>query len=205
MYKKPLIVFEGIEGSGKSFHINNVEKYFKKKKIKFVRFREPGGCKNSERIRNLILNKSSNFKNLTDLLLYMASRNENYHELIKKNYNKKIILIDRFIDSTMAYQHYGMNINKNLILTLNKHILGKIDPDLTFLNIVNKKNLFQRLKKRDKKNRYDLFNYNFYKKVQNGFLKMANNNKKYIIIDSNESISDNKSKIIQTINKLLKL
>ena len=205
MYKKPLIVFEGIEGSGKSLHIKNVETYLKRKKIKFIIFREPGGSKNSERIRNLILDKKSNFKNLTDLFLYMASRNENFHKLIKKNYKKKIILIDRFIDSTIAYQHYGMNINKNLILTLNKHILGKINPDLTFLNIVNKKNLFQRLKKRNKKNRYDLFNYNFYRKVQNGFLKIAKNNKKYIIVDSNKSILDNKSNIIQNLNKLLQI
>ena len=84
MSKKPLIVFEGIEGSGKSLHIRNVEKYLKKKKVKFIKFREPGGSRNSEKIRNLILNKSSKFKNLTDLFLYMASRNENYHQIIKK-------------------------------------------------------------------------------------------------------------------------
>ena len=63
MSKKPLIVFEGIEGSGKSLHIRNVEKYLKKKKVKFIKFREPGGSKNAEKIRNLILNKSSKFKN----------------------------------------------------------------------------------------------------------------------------------------------
>ena len=67
MSKKPLIVFEGIEGSGKSLHIKNVENYLKKKRVKFIKFREPGGSKNSEKIRNLILNKSSKFKNLTDL------------------------------------------------------------------------------------------------------------------------------------------
>ena len=92
MSKKPLIVFEGIEGSGKSLHIRNVEKYLKKKKVKFIKFREPGGSKNSEKIRNLILNKSSKFKNLTDLFLYMASRNENYHQIIKKNYKKKVYI-----------------------------------------------------------------------------------------------------------------
>ena len=92
MSKKPLIVFEGIEGSGKSLHIKNVEKYLKKKRIKFIKFREPGGSKNSEKIRNLILNKSSKFKSLTDLFLYMASRNENYHKIIKKNYKKKVYI-----------------------------------------------------------------------------------------------------------------
>ena len=165
--------------------------------------REPGGSKNSENIRKLILKKNSNFDKLTDLLLYMASRNENYLKLIKKNYKKKIILIDRFVDSTIAYQHYGMGINKKLIDRLNKIILNNLKPDLVFLNIVNKKNLAQRLNLRRKKNRYDLFNYNFYKKVQNGYLKLAKNKKKYFLINSNNSIYENKLKIINKINKIL--
>lgn len=203
MSKKPLIVFEGIEGSGKSLHIQNVEKYLKKKRIKFIKFREPGGSKNSEKIRDLILNKKSNFKSLTDLFLYIASRNENYHNIIKKNYKKKIILIDRFVDSTIAYQHHGMKINRKLIDTLNNFILGSLTPDLTFLHTVNKKNLIKRLNLRKTKNRYDLFSYNFYRRVQNGFLKIAKNKKKYLIVDSNKSISDNKIKVINKINKFL--
>ena len=114
MYKYPIIVFEGIEGSGKSFHIKNLEKYLKRKKVKYIKFREPGGSLNAEKIRKLILNKKSNFSNLTDLLLYMAARNENYQKIIKKNYKKKIIIIDRFIDSTIAYQHFGMGLDKKL-------------------------------------------------------------------------------------------
>ena len=203
MYKYPIIVFEGIEGSGKSFHIKNLEKYLKKKKIKYLKLREPGGSKNSEKIRNLILKKSSNFNKLTDLFLYMAARNENYHSLLKKNYKKKIILIDRFVDSTIAYQHFGMNINKTLIKRLNKYILHKISPDLVFVNIVNQKNLVKRLRLRKTKNRYDFFNYNFYDKVQKGFLKLAKNKKKYFIVDSNKTILENKIKIIDKISKIL--
>ena len=203
MYKNPIIVFEGIEGSGKSLHIKNVENYFKSKKIKYIKFREPGGSKNSEKIRKILLNKQSNFKNLTDLFLYMASRNENYNYIIKKNFRKRIILIDRFTDSTIAYQHFGMNIDKKIINLLNKLILKKIKPNFTFLNIVNKKNLILRLKKRVNKNRYDKFNYLFYNKVQKGFLKLANNKKKYMIIDSNKSVYDNKLKIITKIQKLI--
>ena len=90
MYNKyPIIVFEGIEGSGKSLHIKNIERYFKKKRVKYLKLREPGGSKNSEKIRNLILNKNSKFKKLTDLFLYMAARNENYQSIINKNYKKK--------------------------------------------------------------------------------------------------------------------
>ena len=89
MYKSKIIVFEGIEGSGKTFHLNNVSKYLKRKKIKFLKLREPGGSSSSEKIRSLILSKKSKFHKLTDLFLYLAARNENLHNLIKKNLKKK--------------------------------------------------------------------------------------------------------------------
>ena len=83
MSKKPIIVFEGIEGSGKSHHILNVSKFLKKKKIDFIKIREPGGNPNSEKIRKLILDKKSNFDKITDLFLYMAARSENIKTLKK--------------------------------------------------------------------------------------------------------------------------
>ena len=204
MFKNPIIVFEGIEGSGKSFHIKNVENHLKKHKIKYIKLREPGGSMNSEKIRKVILNKKSKFKNLTDLFLYMAARNENYHYLLKKNYKKKVIIIDRFTDSTLAYQHYGMGLSKQLIKSLNKIILKDIKPTFTFLNIVSMKNLKLRINKRPK-NRYDKFNYKFYNKVQNGFIKLSKNKNKYSVINSNNEISKNKKIILNKINNLLSI
>ena len=204
MSKKPIIVFEGIEGSGKSHHINKVSNFLDKKKIKYIKIREPGGSLNSEKIRRLILNKKSNFNINTDLLLYLAARSENIN-LIKKSYKKKIILIDRFVDSTIAYQHYGMGVDLKIIKIINKFLLKNIKVNFTFLNVVNKKNLFQRLKNRKSLNRYDQFNMNFYNKVQNGFLKLAKSNKKsYKIIDSNLDIKINEDLIINQIKKLIK-
>ena len=204
MSKKPIIVFEGIEGSGKSHHINKVSKFLDKKKIKYIKIREPGGSLNSEKIRRLILNKKSNFIINTDLLLYLAARSENIN-LIKKSYKKKIILIDRFVDSTIAYQHYGMGVDLKIIKIINKFLLKNIKVDFTFLNVVNKKNLFQRLKKRKSLNRYDHFDMNFYNKVQKGFLKLVKLNKKsYKIIDSNLDIKKNEYLIINQIKKLIK-
>ena len=204
MSKKPIIVFEGIEGSGKSHHIKKVSNFLNKKKIKYIKIREPGGSLNSEKIRRLILNKKSNFNVNTDLLLYLAARSENIN-LIKKFYKKKIILIDRFVDSTIAYQHYGMGIDLKIINIINKFLLKKIKVNFTFLNIVNKKNLFQRLKKRKFLNRYDQFDMNFYNKVQNGFLKLAKlNYKSYKIIDSNLDIKKNEDLIINQLKKIIK-
>ena len=204
MSKKPVIVFEGIEGSGKSHHINVICKYLTKKKIKFIKIREPGGNTNSEKIRKLLLNNNSSFNRNTDLLLYMSARSENI-SLIKKFYKKKIILIDRFTDSTVAYQHYGMGINLNFIKMMNNYLLGNIKVNFTFLNIVNKKNLLLRLKQRKRLNRYDQFNINFYNKVQNGYLRLMKSKKKsYQIINSNLSIKINENLILNKIKKLIK-
>ena len=200
---KPLIVFEGIEGSGKTTLINHVSKYLKKKKISFIKIREPGGNKNSEKIRKLILNKKNKFNPLTDLMLYLASRSENIENVIKKNYKKKIILLDRFIDSTIAYQHYGMGINKSVIVNINKILLKKIRPNITFLNIVNMQNLEKRLYLRKNKNRYDNFKIKFYKKVQAGFLKLSKNKNNYVVIDSNNNLVENKKKVLNMIIKFI--
>tara|TARA_Y100000996_G_scaffold398238_1_gene366095 strand:+ start:922 stop:1533 length:612 start_codon:yes stop_codon:yes gene_type:complete len=203
MSKKPVIVFEGIEGSGKTYHIDHVSKYLKKKKINYIKLREPGGTSNSEKIRKLILNNKSNFNKETDLLLYLASRSENI-SLLKKNFRKKVILIDRFIDSSIAYQHYGLGVNKKLIEIINKSLLGNFKIDFTFLNIVNNKNMIKRLKLRKSLNRYDKFNNKFYSKVQKGFLKLSRGNKrKYQIINSNLDINLNKSFILKKIDKLI--
>ncbi|MDB2652564.1 dTMP kinase [Candidatus Pelagibacter bacterium] len=204
MSKKPIIVFEGIEGSGKSHHISIVSKYLSKKKINHIKIREPGGNPNSEKIRKLILNNKSNFDKDTDLLLYMAARSENIN-IIKKSYNKKIILIDRFTDSTIAYQHYGMGVDLDLIETLNKYLLKNIKVSFTFLNVVSKKNLQKRLKQRKSLNRYDKFKMSFYNKVQIGFLKLLKKNKnKYQLIDSNLNIDKNEKLILNKIDRLIK-
>ena len=206
MYNKPIIVFEGIEASGKSLHIENVSRYLKKKNLKFIKIREPGGNSNSEKIRKIILNINSNFNKKTDLLLYLAARSENIEKIIKKNYKKKIILIDRFVDSTLAYQHYGMGLNKKFIQTTNNFILDNIKVDFTFLNLVNKKNLLKRLKERIKLNRYDKFDTKFYIKVQNGFIKISKKHRnKYLKINSNIEIVKNKKIIINKINQLLNI
>ena len=203
MSKKLVIVFEGIEGSGKSLHIKNVASYLKKKNKSFIQIREPGGSINSEKIRKLILNNKSTFNKYTDLLLYLSARSENI-ELIKKNIGKKIILIDRFLDSTIAYQHYGMGVNMKLIKDINNFLLKGIKVDFTFLNIVNKKNMKNRLMKRKNLNRYDKFNYSFYENVQKGFIKIFKKNpEKYMKVNSNLDIIYNKKIILNKIIDLI--
>ena len=203
MSKYPIIIFEGIEASGKTTNFNIAANYLKMKRKKFIKLREPGGSIFSEKIRKLILDKKLNLNNKTDLLLFYAGRSENFEKIIKKNYKRKIILIDRFTDSTIAYQHYGMKIDLKVIRMLNKFIIGNFNPDIVFLSTVNSKNLQKRLKNRSNLNRYDKFKLKFYNKVQNGYEKISSNKSKYIKINSNTNSINEVKKII--INKLEKL
>ena len=204
--RKPFIVFEGIEGSGKSLHSKSLIDQLKKKRISYIYLREPGGTKNAEMIRRIILNKNSDkLHKFTDTLLYLAARNENFINNIKPFYNKRIIICDRFVDSTIAYQHYGLGINKNLIKLINKNILNNVKPDFTFLMKIGINESFKRLRKRFNLNRYDEFNKNFYKNVQKGFLKLSNlQPRKYMIINSKNTITINKKIILQKFLKLIK-
>ena len=152
----------------------------------------------------MILNNKSNFNKNTDLLLYLSARSENI-DTIKNNFGKKIILLDRFVDSTLAYQHFGMGVDIKLIKFINNFLLKKIKVNFTFLNIVSQKNMLDRLSKRKSLNRYDKFKSSFYKKVQEGFIKIQKNNpKKYMQIDSNKSIMENKKIIINKIDSFIR-
>ena len=207
MYKtRTFIVFEGIEGSGKSTHALSLIKKLKSLKVPCIYLREPGGSKEAENIRNFLLNNTNKkFDSLTDTLLYLAARNENFLKKIKPFYKKKVIICDRFIDSTLAYQHYGLGVKKNVINFINKEITGTMKVDYTFLMYLNVDKSISRISDRKKLNRYDKFKKSFYKKVQNGFIKISNKNKsKYMIIDSSKKFETNQTIIFNQVKKLIK-
>ena len=210
--KKPLFVtFEGIEGSGKSFQSKNLYKNVKAQKIPVILTREPGGTKGAEKIRRVILDdyfdrdSEIKFDKYTDTLLYLAARNEHLiDKIIPAIKRKKVIICDRFIDSTLAYQVHGKRVNKNFVDSIHKHILRKIKPDLTFILKVNINKAMKRLKERKTKNKYDKFSKSFYIKVQNSFLKIARKNKKrYFVIDNSKDSSNIEKIIFNKFNKIL--
>ena len=118
---------------------------------------------------------------------------------------KKIIICDRFTDSTFAYQVYGKKVSKNFIDIIHKYILKGIKPSITFVLKVSKKSSKLRLKKRKTKNRYDNFAQSFYNKAQNSFIKLAKNKKNYFVLDSSLNNSDLEKKIFKIICKKLKI
>ena len=214
MYKKKsfFIVFEGVEGCGKSFQSKKLLKKLQKKNISSILTREPGGTKSAELIRNLILKDYFNrenkdkFDKYTDTLLYLAARNEHIKNKIKPALkNKKIVICDRFTDSTIAYQVYGKKVNINFINNIHGYILDGLKPDLTFILTVSAKSSYKRLKKRKTKNRYDKFSQSFYTKAQKSFLKIGKNRKNYFVFDASENNNNLENSIFKIVCNYLKI
>ena len=200
------IVFEGVEGTGKSYQINKLYKNLKNKKFEVIKTREPGGSQTAEKIRNLIFSKTSNkFDKLTDFYLMCAARNEHVKKklLIAKK-KKQVVICDRFTDSTYAYQVIGNKINNKLNVINQEHILNGLKPNLTIVLKSDFKTIFSRIKKRKKTNKFDKLKINFYTKVQKAYLKKANNNNDYYVFDSSKNTTDLEKKIFRLIIGKLK-
>ena len=182
-----------------------------KKKYEVLLTREPGGTQSAELIRNLILkdyfikNNDEKLDKYTDTLLYLASRNEHIKNVIKPALKKKkIVLCDRFIDSTIAYQVHGKKVKKKFIDDIHKFILRGVKPDLTFVLKVSNKTARSRLRKRKSKNRYDNFKQSFYNKAQNSFIKIAKNKKNYYVLDSSKNDNKLEKDILSITSRYLK-
>jgi dTMP kinase len=199
------IVFEGIEGTGKSYQIKKLYNSLKKKKFDIIKTREPGGSVSAERIRNLIFSKKSNqFDALTDYYLMNAARNEHVIKtLLVAKKQKQIVISDRFTDSTYAYQVIGNKINKKINLMNQKYILKNLKPNLTIVLKANLNVISSRVKKRKKNNKFDKLKNNFYIKAQNTYLSLAKK-KNYLIFDSSKNTTELEKKIFSSVLKQLK-
>jgi dTMP kinase len=214
MYKKKpfFIVFEGVEGCGKSYQSKKLLKNLKNKRVPSLLTREPGGTKSAELIRNLILkdyfNKDNKekFDKYTDTLLYLAARNEHIKNKIKPSLkNKQVVICDRFTDSTLAYQVYGKKVNINFINSVHKYILNGLKPNITFILKVSSNASRKRLKIRRTTNRYDNFAQSFYTKAQKSFLKISKGKKNYYILESSNNDDSLEKKIFKIVSKHLKI
>ncbi len=210
--KQFFIVFEGVEGCGKSYQSKKLLNNLKKKKIKTLLTREPGGTKSAELIRKLILidyfkkSKKEKFDRYTDTLLYLAARNEHVKtKILPELKKKKVVICDRFVDSTLAYQVFGKKVKINFIKNIHNHILQGLKPNLTFVLKVSKKTAKDRLSKRKSKNRYDNFSESFYRRAQNSFLKIAKNKKNYFVLNSSNNDDKLEKEIFSITSKFLKI
>ena len=200
------IVFEGIEGTGKSYQINKLYNNLKRKKASVIKTREPGGSKTAEEIRNLIFSKNSKkFDRLTDFYLMNAARNEHVKKtLLVAKKKKKIVISDRFTDSTYAYQVIGNKIDKKINLMNQKYVLNGLKPNLTIILNANFNTIYSRIKKRKNNNKFDKLKMNFYKKAQNAYLSLAKKNKNYLVFDSSKNTDVLEKKIFNIVLKKIK-
>ena len=187
--KNLFISFEGPEASGKSSQIKLLSIFLKKNKIPFLVTREPGGTVNSEKLRKIILDKKEPITATEEILLLMAARLNHINKVIIPTLLKgKMVITDRFADSTFVYQGYVNNYGLKKTMLLHKNILNNFLPSKTFLFLLPPKIINERLKKRKISNKYDKINLDFHKKVINGYNHLSRNNKRFFKIDGTKSI-----------------
>lgn len=192
--KPVFIVFEGPDGSGKTSIINEISKFFCEKNIEHIVTREPGGSPLSEKLRDLILDKNSEMEYRTEALLYAAARAEHLEKTVKPALLEgKIVLCDRFVISSIAYQGYGRKLGEKEIYDLNLFATNGFESDLTLFLMTDYKTGLERKKSQKELDRMELQGDSFHKEVYNGYLKLANDNlhrENFFIIDSNRDFKD---------------
>ena len=177
--KGKFITVEGSDGSGKTTFINSVTEYLVKKGYKVITTREPGGTEFSEKVRELLFDSSNEIDAKTESLLFCVSRRDHIiKKIIPYVEEGYIVICDRFVDSSIAYQSYGRGLNKQDIIDINKYTTDGLEPDLIGLS---------RTKGRDENNRMDNESLKFYKDVKRGYDELSNDYKKRIkVIDANQ-------------------
>ncbi len=197
------LTFEGPEASGKSSQIKLLEKYLKKNNIQYILTREPGGTKIAESLRNLILKVKSDISIEEEILMLMAARSNHINNVIKPALkNGKLVISDRFADSTFVYQGYVNKFGIQKAKNLHKKILNNFLPKKTFLFKLSTNLIISRLKLRKIKNKYDKLDIKFHNKVNKGY-NLISNNKRFIKIDASHSLLSIHEKIKYHINLLI--
>ena len=193
--------FEGIEGVGKSTQINLLKEYLQTNGYNTEILREPGSTITGESIRSILLDSKENLSSESELLLMFAARAQLISEKVN-NSNSDIILFDRFYDASLAYQGFGRNLPIDFIQSLITFI-NCPEPRLTFLLDISVQDGFER-KVNDVKDRIESAGNEFFKKVREGYLEIANNNQSRIkVIDAMQSIDDINKSIIDHVKPLL--
>jgi len=206
-HKGKFIVFEGIDGCGKTELMNWAYNYLKNKGLDIIKGREPGGVEVSEKIRKILLDPryKNKLTERTELALFEASRSQYVKDFLIPNLLKnKIILSDRFCESTIAYQGFGRGISLQIIELMNKYYTYNINPDLTFIIDVPVSMALERIEQqKTKKDRFEKEERDFHEKVRQGYLWIVGDYKRCVLVDNSGSIKDAREKIKEHIDVFL--
>jgi len=195
------ITFEGIDGSGKSTQIDKIVEYIKGKNIEYIMTRDPGGTDLGCKLRNILLNYDGKIYPLCEMFLYLADRSQHVDEKILPALNSgKVVLCDRYIDSTLAYQGYARGLNIDELINLNDLATHSLWPDLTLVFDIDTETALKRIN-RDK-DRLESEAQSFHQKVREGYLDLARRYPERIkVINSNQSIDDIHKDVMEVIKK----
>jgi len=184
-----LITFEGIDGCGKSTQATMACAFLSKLGYRAKLLREPGSTTVSEQIRAILLDKKTKMSHLTELFLYESARSEIVAKEVTPLLQRgNFVLLDRFYDSTTAYQGYGRQLDLKMVHTLNRIAAAGQTPDLTLLFDFDLETAAARGGK--KKDRLELQSKAFFNRVRAGFLEIARKNRRVKVIDASRSIDD---------------
>ena len=197
--KSRFISFEGIEGCGKSTQAKKLHAFFWEQKLPVILTREPGGTFAGEKIREILIDeKIEKLEAKTELFLNFAARLEHVEKLIKPELaSEKIVISDRFFDSTYAYQGRAFGLEEKLVDEVRKMAIADFAPDITFLIDVPVELAFERIKNRADNNRYEKLGLEFHQKVRQGFLHLAKKNSRIKVIDGTKNPQEVFEEIVQ--------
>lgn len=188
------ITFEGTDGSGKTSVLNAIEAKLKTAKVDYLRTREPGGNRISEQIRNVILDeRSTEMDARTEALLYAAARRQHLVETVLPALEAgKVVLCDRFVDSSLAYQGAGRGIGVAEVKQMNQFATAGLEPDLTIYLVLEPRLGLERIKqnRQDEVNRLDKEALSFYETVYRAYQKLATENERIVTIDASQKLAD---------------
>lgn len=205
MYRGKLITFEGIDGSGKTTQINLLKKYLLEIGRDIVVLREPGGTAIGEKIREILLDKKNNIVPSAEALLYAASRAELVKEVIIPSLNEgKIVILDRFVDSSIVYQGYARGLGVEVVEEINSIAIDGLVPDLTVYLDIKPKDTLMRIDRRKDKDRLEIEDVQFHEKVYEGYMNLIKSRPgKYFIVDATHDIYYIQKAIIDEVSKII--
>lgn len=201
-YKGLFITFEGADGCGKTTQLEKLTNYLKENNIEFIVSRDPGGTELGNKLRQILLHHEGFMSSGCEMFLYLADRNQQIEEkVIPALKEGKVVILDRHIDSTVAYQGYARGLDVQNIINLNKIATNNLSPDLTLLFDVDTYIAMSRVGKRAEKDRLESEGVKFHQKVRNGYLQIAKDNPERVkVIDSNQPID----KVYEDMIKIVK-
>lgn len=201
--KAKFITLEGIEGSGKTSSLKSITDLLDKKNISYIVTREPGGSSIGKELRAILLDPDTEISPEVELMLMLSDRKDHVEKIILPNLEKgNWVVSDRFMDSSIAYQGGGRQLDKKLIISLTDY-LNLPQPDLTLLFDLPVEVSLSRVKARGELDRFEKEELEFHKRIRNTYLDLAKNNSNRIkIIDSSKKIESMLNNVKQAIQKL---